>query len=160
MGTRVTLGTRRIYSVMIGCIMRNYYFTSVSVCESGTDSVLCSWFRVLFFRLEICLSVSGFGFSILLVCFVLGSWISISWFWFFLLYYRHQGKLSVFYMVWFWFVFFDSGFYLVLSFWNPCFCSEDRWPVFYFMTTHSIKIYGPNRRLHGREHLSCIMCNG
>ena len=30
-------------------------------------------------------------------------------------------------------------------------------PVFYFMKTSSIKMYGPNRRLRGREHLSCIM---
>ena len=28
--------------------------------------------------------------------------------------------------------------------------------VFYFMKTRSIKMHGPNRRLHGREHL----CNG
>ena len=26
-------------------------------------------------------------------------------------------------------------------------------PVFYFMKTRSIKMYGPNRRLHGREDL-------
>ena len=38
-------------------------------CRSGADSVVCSLFGVLYFRLEIYLSVSGFGFSILLVCF-------------------------------------------------------------------------------------------
>ena len=41
----------------------------VSVSGSGADSVLCSLFGILYFRLEIYLSVSGFGFSILLVCF-------------------------------------------------------------------------------------------
>ena len=28
-------------------------------------------------------------------------------------------------------------------------------PVLYFMKRRSIKMEGPNRRLHGREHLSC-----
>ena len=28
-------------------------------------------------------------------------------------------------------------------------------PVLYFMKTRSIKMEGPNRRLHGQEHLSC-----
>ena len=95
----------------IRCSMRNYYFTSlwVSVSGSGADSVLCSLFGVLYFRLEIYLSVSGFGFSILLVCFFLGFCTSISGFWVFVLYYGHQGKLSVFYIVWFYFVFCDSG---------------------------------------------------
>ena len=57
-------------------------FTSVwvSVSGSGADSVLCSLFGVLYFRLEIYLSVSGFGFSILLVCFFLGFCTSISGF--------------------------------------------------------------------------------
>ena len=57
------------YDVM-RCSMRNYYFTSVWVffSGSGADSVLCSLFGVLYFRLEIYLSVSGFEFSILLVC--------------------------------------------------------------------------------------------
>ena len=52
-------------------MMRNYYFTifRVSVSGSEDDSVLCSWFGISCFRLEICLSVSGFGFSILFVCF-------------------------------------------------------------------------------------------
>ena len=105
--------------------MTNYYFTSVwvSVSGSGADSVLCSLFGVLYFRLEIYLSVSGFGFSILLVCFFLGFCTSISGFWVFVLYYGHQGKLSVFLkIVWFYFVFCDSGFHLVLPFWNLSFC--------------------------------------
>ena len=104
--------------------MRNYYFTSVwvSVSGSGADSVLCSLFGVLYFRLEIYLSVSGFGFSILLVCFFLGFCTSISRFWVFVLYYGHQRKLSVFF-----FKLYDSILYfvilvLVLPFWNLCFC--------------------------------------
>ena len=101
--------------------MTNYYFTSVwvSVSGSGADSVLCSLFGVLYFRLEIYLSVSGFGFSILLVCFFLGFCTSISRF---VLYYGHQRKLSVFF-----FKLYDSILYfvilvLVLPFWNLCFC--------------------------------------
>ena len=104
--------------------MRNYNFTSVwvSVSESGADSVLCSLFGVLYFRLEIYLSVSGFGFSILLVCFFLGFCTSISRFWVFVLYYGHQRKLSVFFLK-----LYDSILYfvilvLVLPFWNLCFC--------------------------------------
>ena len=103
--------------------MRNYYFTSVwvSVSGSGADSVLCSLFGVLYFGLEIYLSVSGFGFSILLVRFFLGFCTSISGFWVFVLYYGHQGKLSVFFKL------YDSILYfvilvLVLPFWNLCFC--------------------------------------
>ena len=105
--------------------MRNYYFTSVwvSVSGSGADSVLCSLFGVLYFRLEIYLSVSGFGFLILFVRFFLGFCTSISRFWVFVLYYAHQGKLSVFFkIVRFYFVFCDSGFHLVLPFRNLCFC--------------------------------------
>ena len=104
--------------------MRNYYFTSVwlSVSRSGADSVLCSLFWVLYFGLEIYLSVSGFGFSILLVRFFLGFCTSISGFWVFVLYYGHQGKLSVFLKL-----FHDSILYflilvLVLPFRNLCFC--------------------------------------
>ena len=93
--------------------MRNYYFTSVwvSVSGSGADSVLCSLFGVLYFRLEIIFlfRVLGFGFC-LYAFFFLGFCTSISGFWVFVLYYGHQGKLSVFYIVWFYFVFCDSGF--------------------------------------------------
>ena len=62
------------------------------------------------------LSVSGFGFSILLVCFLfLGFCTSIFGFWVFVLYYGHQGKvflhcMILFCILWFWF-------YLVLPFW-------------------------------------------
>ena len=49
-------------------------------CRSGADSVVCSLFGVLYFRLEIYLSVSGFGFAIFLVCFFLGTCICISGF--------------------------------------------------------------------------------
>ena len=82
-------------------MMRNYYFTifRVSVSGSEDDSVLCSWFGISCFRLEICLSVSGFGFSILFVCF---------FFRVFDVYFRilsvcfvywYKEKLSVFYIV-------------------------------------------------------------
>ena len=103
--------------------MRNYYFTSVwvSVSGSGADSVLCSLFGVLYFRLEIYLSVSGFGFFILLVCFFWGFCTPFSGYWVFVLYYGHQGKLSVFFKL------YDSILYfvilvLVLPFWNLSFC--------------------------------------
>ena len=78
--------------VYIRCSMRNYYFTSVwvSVSGSGADSVLCFLFGILYFRLEIYLFVSGFGFSILLVCFFVGFRTSISGFWVFVLYYGHK----------------------------------------------------------------------
>ena len=99
--------------------MRNYCFTSVwvSVSGSGADSVLCSLFGILYFHLGIYLSVSGFGFSILLVCFFLGFCTSISRFWVFVLYYGHQRKLSVFFLncmilfciLWFWFLCFRFG---------------------------------------------------
>ena len=86
--------------------MRNYYFTSVSVSVSvsgsGADSVLCSWLWVLFFLLED-LSFC-FGFWVFDFAFFLGFWISISGYWMFVLYYEHQGKLSVFYILWFWFI--------------------------------------------------------
>ena len=114
-GTRVTLGTRLIYSAMtmmsraeIRCIMRNYYFSSVCVpvSGSGADSVLCSWFwgfvfpfrdlsfcfaiRVLGFRFCLYASqVLDFYFQLLSVCFVL----------------RDQGKLSVFHILLFCFIF-------------------------------------------------------
>ena len=101
----------------MGCCMRNYYFTSVwvSVSGSGADSVLCSLFGVLYFRLEIYLSVSGFGFSILLVCSFLGFCTSISGFWVFVLYYGHQGKLSVFFKL------YVSIFYFVILVFTLCF---------------------------------------
>ena len=99
------------------CSMRNYYFTSVwvSVSGSGADSVLCSLFGVLYFGLEIYLSVSGFGFSILLVCFFLGFCTSIFVFWVFVLYYGHQGKLSVFFKL------YVSIFYFVILVFTLCF---------------------------------------
>ena len=60
-------------------------------CRSGADFVVCSLFGVLYFRLEIYLSVSGFGFAIFLVCFFLGICICISGFWVFALYYGHKS---------------------------------------------------------------------
>ena len=45
-----------------------FYISLSFFSGSGADSVLCSLFGVLYFRLEIYLSVSGFEFSILLVC--------------------------------------------------------------------------------------------
>ena len=93
--------------------MRNYYFTSVwvSVSGSGADSVLCSLFGVLYFRLEIYLSVSGFGFSILLVCFffrVLHVYFRVLSVCFVL---RASRKTFSFLKIvsWFYFVFSDSG---------------------------------------------------
>ena len=53
-------------------------------------------FRVLVFRF--CFYAPFLGFCT-----------SISGFWVFVLYYGHQGNLSVFYIVWFYFVFCDSG---------------------------------------------------
>ena len=46
--------------------MRNYYFTSVwvSVSGSGADSVLCSLFGVLYFRLEIIFLFRVLGFRL------------------------------------------------------------------------------------------------
>ena len=60
-------------------------------------------FRVLVFRF--CFYAPFLGFCT-----------SISGFWVFVLYYGHQGKLSVFYIVWFYFVFCDSGFILCFRF--------------------------------------------
>ena len=105
------------YDVM-RCSMRNYYFTSVcvSVSGSGADSVLCSLFGVLYFRLEIIFLFRVLGFRFCLYAFFLGFCTFISGFWMFVLYYGHQGKLSVFYIVWFYFVFCDSGFILCFRF--------------------------------------------
>ena len=104
--------------------MRNYYFTSVwnSVSGSGADSVLCSLFGVLYFRLEIIFLFRVLGFRFCLYAFFLGFCTSLSGFWVFVLYYGHQGKLSVFLKL-----FHDSILYflilvLVLPFWNLCFC--------------------------------------
>ena len=60
-------------------------------------------FRVLVFRF--CFYAPFLGFCT-----------SISGFWVFVLYYGHQGKLSVFYIVWFYFVFCDSVFILCFRF--------------------------------------------
>ena len=124
MGLRARVELR--YDVM-KCSMRNYYFTSVwvSVSGSGADSVLCSLFGILYFHLGIYLSVSGFGFSILLLCFFLGFCTSISEFWVFVLYYRQQGKLSVFFKLYVSILYFVI-LVLVLPLWNLCFCFRFR----------------------------------
>ena len=106
--------------------MRNYYFTSVwvSVSGSGADSVLCSLFGVLYFRLEIYLSVSGFGFfDFACHAFFLGFCTSISGFWVFVLYFGHQGKLSVFFFK----LYYSILYFVILvlscaSVLNLCFC--------------------------------------
>ena len=107
--------------------MRNYCFTSVwvSVSGSGADSVLCSLFGILYFHLGIYLSVSGFGFSILLLCFFLGFCTSISEFCVFVLYYRQQGKLSVFFKLYVSILYFVI-LVLLLPLWNLCFCFRFR----------------------------------
>ena len=99
------------------------FYISLSFCfwvRSRFCFVFLVWGFVFPFRDY--LSVSGFGFSILLVCFFLGFCTSISGFWVFVLYYGHQGKLSVFLKL-----FHDAILYflilvLVLPFRNLCFC--------------------------------------
>ena len=100
------------------------FYISLSFCfwvRSRFCFVFLVWGFVFPFRDY--LSVSGFGFSTLLLCFFfLGFCTSISGFWVFVLYYGHQGKLSVFLKL-----FHDSILYflilvLVLPFWNLCFC--------------------------------------
>ena len=109
------------YDVMCLDKMRHeklLFYMSLSFCfcvRSRFRFVFLVWGFVFPFRDY--LSVSGFGFSILLVCFLfLGFCTSIFGFWVFVLYYGHQGKLSVFYIVWFYFVFCDSGFILCFRF--------------------------------------------
>ena len=82
-------------------------------------SRFCFVFLVMVFVFpfrRFCLSVSGFEFSILLACFFLGFWISISRYWVFVLYYEHQGKLSVFDILWFCFIFVILVFILCFRF--------------------------------------------
>ena len=99
--------------------MRNYYFTSVwvSVSRSGADSVLCSLFGVLYFRLEIiflfrvlgfrfCLYAFFFSrvlhvyFRVLSVCFVLRALRKT---------FSFLHCMILFCILWFWFLCFRFG---------------------------------------------------
>ena len=86
------------------------FYISLSFCfwvRRRFCFVFLVWGFVFPFRdLSICFRFWVFDFACMLF---LGFCTSISRFWAFVLYYGHQGKLSVFYIVWFYFVFCDSG---------------------------------------------------
>ena len=94
------------------------FYISLSFCfwvRSRFCFVFLVWGFVFPFRdLSFCFGFWVFDFACML--FFLGFCTSISGFWVFVLYYGHQGKLSVFYIVWFYFVFCDSGFILCFRF--------------------------------------------
>ena len=106
--------------------MRNYYFTSVwvSVSGSGADSVLCSLFAVLYFRLEIIFLFRVLGFRFCLCAFFFFRVLHVYFRVFECLfcYYGHQGKLSVFLKLYNDSILNFVILVLVLPFRNLCFC--------------------------------------
>ena len=107
------------------------FYISLSFCfwvRSRFCFVFLVWGFVFPFRdLSFCFGFWVFDFACML--FFLGFCTSISGFWVFVSYYGHQGKLSVFYIVWFYFVFCDSGsstsvFESVFLFWVLVFLFE------------------------------------
>ena len=105
--------------------MRNYYLHQFKFLFLGQEPILfcvrCLGFCISVYRFIILFRVLGFRFC-LCAFFFLGFCTSISGFWVFVLYYGHQGKLSVFLKLFHESILYFLILVLVLPFRNLCFC--------------------------------------